>query len=119
MKIAKPKSKSLKPYLHFSILFSALLWTASSQAAPNDPRDNISAILQKELELQLKKSAPPALPKVQKPTEQRKPVAGEQAVQVKNFLFNGNKLLTDQELQSVVYYLQQHLHLILLGFLIK
>ena len=105
MKIAKPKSKSLKPYLHFSILFSALLWTASSQAAPNapnDPRDNISAILQKELELQLKKSAPPALPKVQKPTEQRKPVAGEQAVQVKNFLFNGNKLLTDQELQAVV-----------------
>ena len=105
MKIAKPKSKSLKPYLHFSILFSALLWTASSQAAPNapnDPRDNISAILQKELELQLKKSAPPALPKVQKPTEQRKPVAGEQAVQVKNFLFNGNKLLTDQELQTVV-----------------
>jgi len=99
MKIAKLKSKSLEPYLHFSILSSILLWNSSALAAPND---NISAILQRELELQLKKSAPPSLPKVQKPTEQRKPVAGEQAVQVKNFLFNGNKLLTDQELQSVV-----------------
>ena len=99
MKIAKPKSKSLKPYLHFSIFSSLLLWNSSALSATND---NISAILQRELELQLKKSAPPPLPKVQKPTEQRKPVAGEQAVQVKNFLFNGNKLLTDQELQTVV-----------------
>ena len=99
MKIAKSKSKSLRPYLYFSILSSILLWNTSALSATND---NISAILQRELELQLKKSAPPSLPKVQKPTEQRKPVAGEQAVQVKNFLFNGNKLLTDQELQSVV-----------------
>ena len=99
MKIAKSKSKSLRPYLHFSILSSILLWNTSALSATND---NISAILQRELELQLKKSAPPSLPKVQKPTEQRKPVAGEQAIQVKNFLFNGNKLLTDQELQSVV-----------------
>jgi len=97
MKIAK--SKSLKPYLNFSILSSILLWNSSALSATND---NISAILQRELELQLKKSAPPPLPKVQKPLEQRKPVEGEQAVQVKNFLFNGNKLLSDQELQNVV-----------------
>jgi hemolysin activation/secretion protein len=102
MKIAKYKSKSLKPYLHFTILFSALLWTASSQAAPNDPRDNISAILQKELELQLKKSVPPALPKVQKPIDQKRPIDGEQTVQIKNFQFSGNKLLTEQELQNIV-----------------
>jgi len=99
MKSAKFNLTFVKPYLQFSILFSTLLWTTSSQAATND---NTSAILQRELELQLKKSAPPPLPKVQKPTEQRKPVEGEQAVQVKNFLFNGNKLLTDQELQTVV-----------------
>jgi hemolysin activation/secretion protein len=97
MKIAK--LKSLKPYLNFSILSSILLWNSSALSATND---NISAILQRELELQLKKSAPPPLPKVQKPLEQRKPVEGEQAVQVKNFLFNGNKLLSDQELQTVV-----------------
>jgi len=99
MKIAKPKSKSLKPYLHFSILSSILLWNSSALSATND---NISAILQRELELQLKRSAPPPQPKVQKPIEQKKPVEGEQSVQVKNFLFNGNKLLSDQELQSVV-----------------
>jgi hemolysin activation/secretion protein len=99
MKIAKPKSKSLKPYLHFSILSSILLWNSSALSATND---NISAILQRELELQLKKSAPPPLPKVQKPIEQKKPVDGEQTVQIKNFLFSGNKLLTEQELQSVV-----------------
>ncbi len=64
MKIAKPKSKSLKPYLHFSILSSILLWNSSALSATND---NISAILQRELELQLKKSAPPPLPKVQNP----------------------------------------------------
>ena len=93
------KSKSLKPYLHFSILSSILLWNSSALSATND---NISAILQRELELQLKKSAPPPLPKVQKPIEQKKPVDTEQAVQVKNFTFNGNKLLTDQELQNVV-----------------
>jgi hemolysin activation/secretion protein len=99
MKIAKLKSKSLKPYLHFSILSSILLWNSSALSATND---NISAILQRELELQLKKSAPPPLPKVQKPIEQKKPVDGEQTVQIKNFLFSGNKLLTEQELQSVV-----------------
>jgi len=99
MKIAKPKSKSLKPYLHFSILSSILLWNSSALSATND---NISAILQRELEVQLKRSAPPPQPKVQKPIEQKKPVEGEQSVQVKNFLFNGNKLLSDQELQSVV-----------------
>ena len=99
MKIAKLKSKSLKPYLHFSILSSILLWNTSALSATND---NISAILQRELELQLKKSAPPPLPKVQKPVEQKKPVDGEQTVQIKNFLFSGNKLLTEQELQSVV-----------------
>ena len=93
------KSKSLKPYLHFSILSSILLWNSSALSATND---NISAILQRELELQLKKSAPPPLPKVQKPIEQKKPADTEQAVQVKNFTFNGNKLLTDQELQNVV-----------------
>ena len=76
-----------------------MLWNSSALSAPND---NISAILQRELELQLKKSVPPPLPKVQKPLEQRKPVDGEQAIQVKNFLFNGNKLLTDQELQNIV-----------------
>ena len=99
MKIAKYKSKSLKPYLHFSILSSILLWNSSAFSATND---NISAILQRELELQLKKSAPPPLPKVQKPIEQKKPVDGEQTVQIKNFQFSGNKLLTDQELQSIV-----------------
>jgi hemolysin activation/secretion protein len=99
MKIAKTKTKSLKPYLHFSILSSILLWNSSALSATND---NISAILQRELELQLKKSAPPPLPKVQKPIEQKKPVDGEQTVQIKNFLFSGNKLLTEQELQSVV-----------------
>lgn len=99
MKIAKLKSKSLKPYLHFSILSSILLWNSSALSATND---NISAILQRELELQLKKTAPPPLPKVQKPIEQKKPVDGEQTVQIKNFLFSGNKLLTEQELQSVV-----------------
>jgi len=99
MKIAKNKKKFLKPYLHFSILSSILLWNSSALAATND---NISAILQRELELQLKKSAPPPLPKVQKPIEQKKPVEGEQTVQIKNFLFSGNKLLTEQELQSVV-----------------
>ena len=99
MKIAKTKTKSLKPYLHFSILSSILLWNSSALSATND---NISAILQRELELQLKKSAPPALPKVQKPIEQKKPVDGEQTVQIKNFQFSGNKLLTDQELQSIV-----------------
>ena len=99
MKIAKTKKKSLKPYLHFSILSSILLWNSSALSATND---NISAILQRELELQLKKSAPPPLPKVQKPIEQKKPVDGEQTVQIKNFLFSGNKLLTEQELQSVV-----------------
>ena len=99
MKIAKIKTKSLKPYLHFSILSSILLWNSSALSATND---NISAILQRELELQLKKSAPPPLPKVQKPIEQKKPVDGEQTVQIKNFLFSGNKLLTEQELQSVV-----------------
>jgi len=99
MKIAKTKKKSLKPYLHFSILSSILLWNSSALSATND---NISAILQRELELQLKKSAPPPLPKVQKPIEQKKPVEGEQTVQIKNFLFSGNKLLTEQELQSVV-----------------
>ena len=51
MKIAKYKSKSLKPYLHFSILSSILLWNSSAFSATND---NISAILQRELELQLK-----------------------------------------------------------------
>ena len=99
MKISKTKTKSLKPYLHFSILSSILLWNSSALSATND---NISAILQRELELQLKKSAPPPLPKVQKPIEQKKPVDGEQTVQIKNFLFSGNKLLTEQELQSVV-----------------
>ena len=99
MKIAKLKSKSLKPYLHFSILSSILLWNTSALSATND---NISAILQRDLEVQLKKSAPPPLPKVQKPIEQKKPVDGEQTVQIKNFLFSGNKLLTEQELQSVV-----------------
>ena len=99
MKIAKYKSKSLKPYLHFSILSSILLWNSSAFSATND---NISAILQRELELQLKKSAPPPLPKVQKPIEQKKPVDGEQTVQIKDFQFSGNKLLTDQELQSIV-----------------
>ena len=99
MKIAKYKSKSLKPYLHFSILSSILFWNSSAFSATND---NISAILQRELELQLKKSAPPPLPKVQKPIEQKKPVDGEQTVQIKNFQFSGNKLLTDQELQSIV-----------------
>jgi hemolysin activation/secretion protein len=99
MKIAKYKSKSLKPYLHFSILSSILLWNSSAFSATND---NISAILQRELELQLKKSAPPPLPKVQKPIEQKKPVDGEQTVQIKNFQFSGNKLLTDQELQNIV-----------------
>jgi len=99
MKIAKTKTKSLKPYLHFSILSSILLWNSSALSATND---NISAILQRELELQLKKSAPPPLPKVQKPVEQKKPADGEQTVQIKNFLFSGNKLLTEQELQSVV-----------------
>ena len=99
MKIVKSKSKSLKPYLHFSILSSILLWNSSAFSATND---NISAILQRELELQLKKSAPPPLPKVQKPIEQKKPVDGEQTVQIKNFQFSGNKLLTDQELQSIV-----------------
>jgi hemolysin activation/secretion protein len=76
-----------------------LLWNSSALSATND---NISAILQRELELQLKKSAPPPLPKVQKPVEQKKPADGEQTVQIKNFLFSGNKLLTEQELQSVV-----------------
>ena len=99
MKIAKNKKKSLKPYLYFSILSNILLWNSSALAATND---NISAILQRELELQLKKSAPPPLPKVQKPIEQKKPVEVEQTVQIKNFLFSGNKLLTEQELQSVV-----------------
>jgi hypothetical protein len=81
MKIAKYKSKSLKSYLYFSILSSILLWNSSAFSAPND---NISAILQRELELQLKKSAPPPLPKVQKQIEQKKPVDGEQTVQIKN-----------------------------------
>jgi len=99
MKIAKYKSKSLKSYLYFSILSSILLWNSSAFSAPND---NISAILQRELELQLKKSAPPPLPKVQKQIEQKKPVDSEQTVQIKNFQFSGNKLLTDQELQNIV-----------------
>lgn len=99
MKIAKSKSKPLKPYLHFAILSSILLWNSSALSATTD---NISAILQRELELQLKKSAPPPLPKAQKPIEPKKPVEGEQTVQIKNFLFSGNKLLTDQELQNVV-----------------
>jgi len=73
MKSAKFNLTFVKPYLQFSILFSALLWTTSSQAATND---NISAILQRELELQLKKSAPPPQPKVQKQIEERKGAQG-------------------------------------------
>ncbi len=99
MKSAKFNLTFVKPYLQFSILFSALLWTTSSQAATND---NISAILQRELELQLKKSAPPPQPKVQKPVEQRKGAVTEQTVQIKDFNFNGNKLITNEELQSLV-----------------
>ena len=100
MKITRAKTKSLKQYLHFSILSSILLWNSSALSAPND---NISAILQRELELQLKKSVPPRpLPKVQKPIEQKEPIVENQIVEIKKFLFSGNKLLTDKELQDVV-----------------
>ncbi len=99
IKLSKTNFLSSKILLKISLVSFVFLSNTSVFAATND---NISGILQRELELQLKKSAPEVQPKIQKQKEVKKEGVTEQATEIKGFRFSGNKLLTEEELQKVV-----------------
>lgn len=93
----------MKSYLKLSLLFGfVFFFNQLTFAAPKAPDDNIAGTLQKELELQLKKTEPEIQPKVLKPEEKKKGETTAEVAEIKGFKFTGNKLLTEEELQKVV-----------------
>ena len=86
-----------------TVLLLTIFFSSSSVLAAIN--DNISGILQRELELQFKKYTPSPQPPVieKKADEVPAPVApGVTTVTIQDFRFTGNQLLSNEELQTII-----------------
>ena len=86
-----------------TVLLLTIFFSSSSVLAAIN--DNISGILQRELELQFKKYTPSPQPPVieKKADEIPAPVVpGVTAVTIQDFRFTGNQLLSNEELQIII-----------------